>query len=526
MTQPILLTDSQIQQFICDGYLILKPSVEANIHKTIDDKFNWLAENEPNPGNNILARLPELNTILTSPEVEGAMISLLGENYITCTHCFWHTNQQQEPISEEKLWNRVKEGSHQDNYCPSSMGKSHQIQYIRFMYYSHDLDVKNGPTHVSPGTQYNSEVYEEDRENMIPVIGEAGTVFISHFEMIHGASRNISNRVRNMIKFLFTRKNVQHKPNWNHQNSKWVTPSKIQSPYTLHACWENQWNWLSGKKELLSPKTNHFEVPAIELSEDKLNKFIKNIEGNPEAIEFLLSKLNTSSHSVRNNAIYALVQIGEPAISPVVNYIENLSLPANLDLRMPTNTISFDDATQVLISMGAPVLSHISVLFKSTDEWVLLNTLHLLNVIGVGNQNICTQVKGLLNNESNNIVAWATTALGSIGSKEQVEVLLDILSQQYDRENHDSNVDDSSVLTWPAEWIIHFNASLGLVRLSNYAETYEDRISSFLGHPFAQVDMMLCQCLRRIGTVSALEKVCDYLQPHMWDHSLKKGRNF
>ena len=59
-----------MRRFITDGYLTLQPTVPPGTHEIIDEKFTWIIEHEPNPGNNILPRLPELNYVCllyTSP---------------------------------------------------------------------------------------------------------------------------------------------------------------------------------------------------------------------------------------------------------------------------------------------------------------------------------------------------------------------------------------------------------------------------------------------------------------------------
>ena len=69
-TAPILLNDEQMREYIANGYVILRPSLSEELHRTIDEKFNWIQEHEFNPGNNIVPRLPELELILRNPEAE------------------------------------------------------------------------------------------------------------------------------------------------------------------------------------------------------------------------------------------------------------------------------------------------------------------------------------------------------------------------------------------------------------------------------------------------------------------------
>ena len=528
MPAPILLNDEQIRKFICDGYLILQPSVDPSIHDLIDEKFCWLAANEPNPGNNILARLPELTHILESPEVTGAMISLLGDDYITCTHCFWHGRKPNEnEISDEDARAEVERGSHQDNYCPSAIGKSHNLQYIRFMYYSHDMTMTHGPTHVTPGSQYNASVFDEDRKGEIPVLGQKGTVFISHFDVVHAGCPNRSDRVRNMIKFLFTRRTIQTRPHWDKQASEWQEPAERLAPYSFANCWKSQWHFLAGNAPIANSHDDKaFSEPDSSLSTSELVDFIESIGANPAALDYLLGLLNTAEQPVRISAIYALARLGEEAIEPLINYLSKIEKPEKVSLRMPNNTVSFDDATQALIAIGPDVADRLTPLLQSGDIWVASNALHILNILCAGNDKTCDEVLALMKNENDFVVGMAINALSSIGSEKHIPELLKIFDERYDIENHDAKVADTNVLNWPHEWIIHFNAALALNRLAAQAEKYEDEIAARLGHPFAQVDLMLIDCLRAIGSKSALEKAIAYSRPRIWDHSLRKGRTF
>jgi hypothetical protein len=100
---PVLLTDTEMQQYLVDGFLILQPTVPEGTHELIDEKFTWLVENETNPGNNILPRLPELNLVLESPEVRGAITSLMGPDYLIHPHRYWHYKEPTDMNSDDPI---------------------------------------------------------------------------------------------------------------------------------------------------------------------------------------------------------------------------------------------------------------------------------------------------------------------------------------------------------------------------------------------------------------------------------------
>ncbi len=87
---PKLFHDEQMRQYIADGYVVFKPNVPDDLHETIRQKLQLMVDEEFNYGNNVLPRVPEMDRILNSPEVRGALISVLGPGYIEHPHRFCH----------------------------------------------------------------------------------------------------------------------------------------------------------------------------------------------------------------------------------------------------------------------------------------------------------------------------------------------------------------------------------------------------------------------------------------------------
>gem|GEM_PF-6618996 len=59
-----LLTDAELLGFIAQGYHLIEPELPAGFHETICEQIDAL---ESNPGNDILARVPMLQTGLRPP---------------------------------------------------------------------------------------------------------------------------------------------------------------------------------------------------------------------------------------------------------------------------------------------------------------------------------------------------------------------------------------------------------------------------------------------------------------------------
>ncbi|MCJ8332580.1 MAG: phytanoyl-CoA dioxygenase family protein, partial [Lentisphaeria bacterium] len=227
----VLLTDEQIQQFICDGYIALESDVDPAVHQLIDERLQYVKENEFHMGNNFMPRIPEFHLVTDCPVVRGALISILGADYMLYSHrCIHWRDPEKEPVSDELFNERVRGDSHQDSYPPFLNWRSHPHQFVRMMYYPHDTELVNGPTHVVPGSHYHGGVSEEDRHNEIPITGKAGTVFLSHFDIIHSGSPNQSDRVRNMMKFIFARGRRADHPSWDHVDATWKNLN-TKAPY-------------------------------------------------------------------------------------------------------------------------------------------------------------------------------------------------------------------------------------------------------------------------------------------------------
>ncbi len=532
MDKPMLLSDRQIQQFIADGYLVIRLNMDPWVHRVIDKKFNWLAENERNPGNNIVARLPELNLILDSNEVRGAMISLLGEDHVRIPHCHWHYRKSE--TMEENYPNReykdiIAAGSHQDSYNPSKTGKIHAMEYIRFMYYSHDIELENGPTHVSPGTQYHQKVEEEDAHLETPVLGKAGTVFISHFDLIHSGSPNLSDRTRNMIKFIYKKNKKTLKPSWDHKSTKWIN-KKTSAAYKTENCWKYHWHQLCNIKETSQTlkKSNLFDKTSfdeVQSTEALVNK-IQVIGNQPQAIDFLISKLNTSHQAIRTSAIYALGDIGKNAVQPLLKYLKKREPTCTNTERVSGGSFSFDDATHSLIACGAVKSEDIEKLLTPSNFWSKINAMHLVDSLEIMSESIKQSILKCLNSKSDLLISYAALTIGKIDEKEMVPVLLNILDKKYRKKNHDEIVNKRANGHWPNEWAIHFNAALSLLRLSRHIKPYESEIEKHLSHPNGQVSMMICDCMKRIKSKSSLNALVDFYERRRWDDSLSVLQTF
>ena len=130
-----LLSDDQIREFITNGFLILNCKDQENLHKIIKDKLEYFYNTESWLGNNVMARIPELWSIVESNIVKGAVASILGPEYVLHPHRAVHTS---EPVDDKtttysaeqdapKMGSGSQAGStrHQDAHSPLARARHH-----------------------------------------------------------------------------------------------------------------------------------------------------------------------------------------------------------------------------------------------------------------------------------------------------------------------------------------------------------------------------------------------------------------
>ena len=248
-----LLTDAQVLEFIAQGYHLVEPGFAAGFNESIYEQIDAL---ETSPGNEILAHVPMLREVYDHAKVRGALASLLGEDFQMDGHRHLHVNG---PGSRSQGW-------HQDG----TNVRHHQVWCLLAMYYPHDVPADLGPTIVMPGTHFRNAPTDQlatyaNIKGQMPLVVEAGTVAIAHYDLWHGATRNKSERKRYMLKFLFNRVSQPRAPSWNHHPEtaestartyirKMVGIQGYNSDYYKE--WElrqEMWHWIKGDGRPVPP---------------------------------------------------------------------------------------------------------------------------------------------------------------------------------------------------------------------------------------------------------------------------------
>ena len=138
-----LLDDQAMQDFIINGYLVLKPqSVNEAFHQDAYSRLAAMIESHGNPGNDLLEQAPYLNEVLADPAVTGALTSLIGHNHVLDRHCACH---DWGPGSDAQGWHK--------DYPLGGNLRYHRTRSLLLFYYPQEVSPQMGPTAILPGTQ-------------------------------------------------------------------------------------------------------------------------------------------------------------------------------------------------------------------------------------------------------------------------------------------------------------------------------------------------------------------------------------
>ena len=538
---PILLTDEQMQKFIVDGYLVFRPSVPEDLHERIYRKLNRIIDNETNPGNNVLPRVPEMRHILNCPEVRGALISVLGPDYLEHPHRFCHPLKPIEEIpSPQEREEKLRKNCHQDGYTPLGHPRHHYLRYARIMYYPQDSPEEIGPTHVIPGTQYHTGLSDEDRSRAAPVAGAAGTVSLTHFDIGHAAGVSTLKRHRHMIKFIYVRESEPTQPTWQCASTTWRKPSTFESAYDLDVAWSHFWDWSCGKRDRYESlksttsdpsDTSDTLVQKLETDNDLetqlsvIRRLARSGEAASEAVPHLVSFLGAGHRALRIAATYALGAIGEPAIDALVeNLRETGEREAGNDPPAPwtEGAISMEDAAHALAAVGAAAISSLVSLMDSRElEWTRINAAFALGELDSQAAEAVPVLIKCLSDDSHRVVRTVVDALGNIRSGVPIEPIVEMLSVS--RSGWDT---DELHRWWRPVDQVHTSAATVFAKWGPDASNVEPELTTALDDPCGHVGSFALNALQRLGTPSADRAAIDYLMSQRWDPSIDHERLF
>jgi HEAT repeat protein len=534
MIEPILLSDEQMREFIVNGFLVFEPTVPEGTHEACYRKLNEIIDVEPNPGNNILPRVPEMRHILNSPEVCGALISVLGPGYLEHPHRYCHPLKPvEDPVPAAEAEERLRKNCHQDSYTPMGHPRQHYLRYARIMYYPQDSPVELGPTHVIPGTQFNRGLTDEDRARTLPVAGVAGTVSLTHFDIGHAAGVSLLPRHRHMIKFIYLRAAEPTAPTWDCKGTAWQKPASIAAPYDLELAWSHGWDWLCGKRDrYASWKKGEGEVEALvdQLDPDanlherlaaaqQLAGFGTAAEA---AVSRLVASLGTDHQAMRVAATYALGAIGKPAVGPLAEALREAGRRADESDAPGWNegATNMEDAAQALAAMGEDAVPALCQLLDDESEWTRINAAFALGEMDSHAVAAVPALTRCLEDSSHQLVRTAIDALGSIAKGAPI----DALGRMLEADHPDWHGEMGR--RWVPRDQVRTNAATVCARLGVAAAPLETKLYKALDDPCGHVGSFALNALQRIGSPSAVQAAMDYLYSQRWDASIDGERQF
>ena len=447
-----LLTDSQMQEFIVNGFVTVKADFSPAFHESVRTRAEAIFSTEGNPGNDILPKIPELADLFLHPAVTGALTSILGPGYAMHPHRHCHLTPPQQPPQRH----------HQDSYEDDQNVRHHRTRWAMAFYYPQDVNAQMGPTSVLPASQYYTSRKQVERKDESLLCGDAGTVTIVHYDLWHRATTNRSDRNRFMIKFLFCRMAEPTAPSWNCSDPSWRDPAADGATPRL---WQNVWNWHTGndgghegrerenRGAFSAGATDRQDRVRMDLSEADL---LENVY-----------RLSSQSETGTAALMATLAEDAEALLD------HNLAAPH-------TNPSQLISCFGLSAQAAAAVPCLVSAL--AADKWPLrAAAADILGDIGLPASHAVPRLLDCLQDESEWVRRNATEALGNIASPEAVPRLARLLA--------DDNCHS-----------VRHNATLSLAKIGPGAEAAFPALKLALGDENFYVRGNARLALARIGT--------------------------
>ena len=538
---PVLLDDEQVREYIANGYVRIETSVAPEVHATIAHKLDEMIAQGPNLGNNVLPRVPEFRHVLHSPEVRGALISLLGEDYIEHPHRYCHDSKPKDEKPED-IAAAVAGAAHQDGYTPMGNPRQHYSRLARIIYYPQDTPIELGPTHVTPGTPYHQSITDEDRSSAIPMVGPAGSLWITHFDVVHAAGVNVTDRVRHMIKFIYVRRTEPMAPSWHCEDDRWRSPERLLCPWDMEIAWSHFWDWMSGKRNryesffalhsnpargdlggLVETVTQGEHLDAQLGAVRQLAALGSEADG---AVPALSDKLNKDHQAARAAAIYALGAIGETAVGPLIERLEAAGRRGWEDGGLTgwnENAVTMMDEAHALAAVGAPAVGALVEILETAGEWSRLNAAFALGEMDSHAGDAAPALTRCLDDESHRIVRTALAALGTIGERASCAVprMSRLLSES--RPEWEEVAPGRRIRM--ARDQVRVSAAAAAARLGPQAGAAEEALVGALDDPCGYVGLYATDALLHLGSSSARQAATDFVMAQRWDPSLLSETN-
>lgn len=484
-----LLDDDAMQRFIIEGYLQLMSDLPREYHDRMYDELEPLDETGPRGHNNLLPCVPELRMMLEEPRVAGALTSILGPDYYLHFHRHDHVNY---PDGAQPLH---KDGDGHSHHAIDGLRRYHPTRYVMLFYYPQDTPVEAGPTGIVPRSQYvtrrvvdrlkkesdkrRGEILQELREAMdesafvgterfkryaeterefearcpdlveqiektsapweaakIPLTGDAGTISIVHFDLVHGRyTGNVTGKPRHMVKFLFARNQEPTSPSWRHRSREWRGPDEeTQSPI-----WRHIWAWHLGTIDTSATSRTVDDLAAALVSQDDEAAIAAAYElgTTSDGLDVLFDHFfsHDSEESgdlhLRVIAAYGIVRAGKTVLPRLLSQLEN----ADADQQARIVDVISDIATRAVDAVPA-----ITPLAASPEVSVRRATIEALGMLTQQQATLDAAVidalTRALEDDDAIVVRNATFAISRLGAKASTDTIIDRLGKNLFHSHH------------------------------------------------------------------------------------------
>ncbi len=448
-----LLNDEQMCQFVTQGFVVLKVDMPDGFHQEVYERCEEVYEAEGNPGNNILPRIPALQRLFDHPTVTGAFSSILGADHVMHVHRHGHLTKGK---SDDRRW-------HKDSYWGYHKIRYHHPRWAMAFYYPQAIYPDNGPTRVAPGSHIYDENLDEVNDIGQPVLGEAGTIAIVHFDIWHRATANKTGDNRYMMKFQFHRMSEPTAPSWDAEDDAWQSSNNGLSDHDV--VWSQHWDWLCGRD---SRPGDDVDVTA----------------------------LSSDSERERINAAYGLGRSGERAVSPLGDALEG------------DNEQTRRMAAYGLGVVGRPAVERLTAALANNEEDVRSHAAFALGDMGSRADDAVPALVNALSDSSEGVRHHAAEALGTIASipDRAVPALAKALSDE-----------DSQV---------RYNAAYSLARFGAEAAEAVPALVNALHDDNRYVSGHAVSALSRVRTPEAVDALLAWMETTRWCPFTTKDSTF
>lgn len=509
----ILLTDDEVRRFIADGFLVVQPDVDASLHARIERRMREVDAEESWHGNNILPRIPELHEILQCATVHGALVSLLGEDYLLHPHRAIHRSVPVDnptlDLDIEADGTPMGKGStaasvwHQDAQSPLARARHHVPRFLIGFYFPHDTPRKMGPTRMQAGSYFWPSPQDVPAGVVVPEHVPAGSFMLVHFDMVHAGLSNRSDRERFMLKFVFNRMSNPAAPTWQSDSSAWQAP-QMQSAFALTDAWQHVWHWMRGDVARPEIESRVSDLHASDI-ETSINAIYRHHD--PAAlVASLREKAGQGLHERRLIGPYK----GKQYIKDDVT---------GYPRRWNERAIVMEPETCALAVQGGEAIPHLVELVDLNDPWLNVNVAFALGEIAVMNDQVCEVLARLLASEHQQVVRQTIDAIAFVQS-DAAPFLAPFMRLM--TEDCDAWQRKEVERGWVAHDQIRLNVMFACVSLLSTGADRQQLEALFRA---GLTDQGYCaevavEGLRRLGTPDALAAALDFTARRTWDTAL------